>query len=440
MEDLVIRAGWLYSEGKLLKNQQVVVEDEKITYVGSNNGSEIPSGCEIKEYSKGLILPPFINSHTHISETLIRGICDDADLYEWLYDHVWKVEPNMTPNDAKIGAQLGAAEMLASGTVGFVDQYFYTNQIAEVVQEVGMKALLSPSIFGGEGNAESNNIDDAYRKNIEVLENWHKKDNRIFIGLGPHAPYTVSDELYLKIYDKASEYDTIIHTHLNETKREVKESMDQFGLSPIEKMDKIGVLDRIIAAHCVHVSDNDKDLLKSNNVSVLHCIQSNLKVAAGVANIPDYIERDINVCLGTDGNASNNNLEMLEEVRLTALIHKGLNNDPKLIKTQTALKLATENPAKLFPKGIFSGSLNVGDNADILVIDLDKLHTTPIINPVSNWVYSGNSQNVALTICNGKILYDEGNFTTLNIDQIMDQAQDSTNRMMSDSNYTPRGL
>ncbi len=439
MEDLVIRAGWMYSEGRLLKNQQIVIENGLITYTGPHNGSEIPTGSEIKDYSKGLVLPPFINSHTHISETLIRGICDDADLYEWLYDHVWKVEPNMTASDARVGAQLGVAEMLASGTIGFVDQYFYSNQIAEVVQETGMKALLSPSIFGGEGNAESNDIEDSYRKNVAVLEKWHKKDNRIFIGLGPHAPYTVSDELYLKIYDKASQYDTKIHTHLNETRREVKESMDQFGLSPIEKMDKIGVLDRIIAAHCVHVSENDKVLLKSNNVSVLHCIQSNLKVAAGVANIPDYIKRDINVCLGTDGNASNNNLEMLEEVRLTALIHKGLNNDPKLIKTQTALKLATENPTKLFPKGIISGGINVGDNADILVIDLDKLHTTPIINPLSNWVYSGNNQNVALTICNGKILYDEGNFTTLNIDQIMDQAQESTNRMMSDSNYTPRG-
>ena len=181
-------------------------------------------------------------------------------------------------------------------------------------------------------------------------------------------------------------------------------------------------------------------MLKSNNVSVLHCIQSNLKVAAGVANIPDYIERDINVCLGTDGNASNNNLEMLEEVRLTALIHKGLHYDPKLIKTETALKMATENPVKLFPDGILSGKIRVGDNADILVVDLDKVHTTPIINPVSNWVYSGNNQNVALTICNGKILYDEGQFTTLNIDQVMDQAQKSTNRMMDDANYTSRGL
>ena len=438
MEDLVIRARWLYTEGKMLKNQQVVVENGLITYTGSQNGSEIPTGAEIKDYKKGLIIPPFINAHTHISETLIRGICDDADLHEWLYDHVWKVEPKMKPNDAIIGAQLGAAEMIASGTIGFVDQYFYSDQIAQVVQDVGMKALLCPSIF--EGNPETNDIESSYRKNVEVLEKWHKKDNRIFIGLGPHAPYTVSDEYYLKIYDKAKEHNTKIHTHLNETQREVKESHQQFGLSPIEKMDKLGVLDHIIAAHCVHVSDNDKLLLKSNNVSVLHCIQSNLKVAAGVADIPDFLKRNINVCLGTDGNASNNNLEMLEEVRLTALIHKGLHYNPKLIRTETALKMATENSAKLFPEGIFSGKIRVSDNADILVVDLNKLHTTPVINPLSNWIYSGNNQNVALTISNGKILYDEGKFTTLNIDEIMDQAQQSTNRMMDDADYTSRTL
>ena len=265
-----------------------------------------------------------------------------------------------------------------------------------------------------------------YQQNLKVLNKWHKKDSQLFIGFGPHAPYSVPDEYYLKIHEQATKYDTKIHTHLNETTREVEESINSHGLSPIEKMNELGVLDKIIAAHCIHLSENDKALLHINNVSVLHCIQSNLKIGAGIAAIPDLINRNINVCLGTDGNASNNNLEMLEEVRLTAMIHKGIHYDPKLINTQTALKLATENPVKLFPQGVISGNLEVGSNADALLVDLNRIHTTPIINPLSNWVYSGNNQNIALTICNGKILYDEGMFTTLNIDDIMTKAQKST--------------
>ncbi|MHA2274444.1 MAG: amidohydrolase [Candidatus Kariarchaeaceae archaeon] len=438
MDDLVIQAGWSYSEGKLQKNRQIVIEDGLITYLGPQNSTEIATGVELRKFSKGLILPPFINSHTHISETLIRGICDDANLHEWLYDHVWKVEPQMKPEDAIIGAQLAVAEMLSSGTIGFVDQYFYADQIAEVVEQTGMKALLCPSIF--DGNPESQEIEKSYEKNLEVLNRWHKRDNRIFIGLGPHAPYSVSDEFYLKIYEQAQKFDTKIHTHLNETKREVKESIDQFGLSPIEKMDKLEVLDRIIAAHCVHLSERDLSLLSQNDVSVLHTIQSNLKIAAGIANVPNLLDHGINVCLGTDGNASNNNLEMLEEVRLTAMIHKGVNLDPKIIDTQTALKMATENPAKIFPDGVVSGKISEGLNADIRVVDLNRVHTTPVINPLSNWIYSGNNQNVALTISNGKILYDEGKFTTIDIDTVMESAQKSTDRMMSDANYTSQGL
>lgn len=438
MEDLVLFGGWSYSKGKIIKNPQIVVEAGKITYHGPRNGSETPSGFEKRTYDKGLILPPFINSHTHISETLIRGICDDADLHEWLYDHVWKVEPKMNSQDAKIGAQLAAAEMLASGTIGFVDQYFYADQIAEMVHETGMKALLSPSIF--EGNPETLEIEKSYQQNLHVIDKWHKKDSRIFVGFGPHAPYSVTDDYYQKIYEQATKYDTKIHTHLNETEKEVRESMNLHGLTPIEKMNKLGVLDRIIAAHCIHLSENDKSLLQTNKVSILHCIQSNLKIGAGIAEIPNLIDRGINICLGTDGNASNNNLEMLEEVRLTALIHKGINQDPKIINTQTALKLATENPSHLFPEGVISGNLEVGSNADLLLVDLNKIHTTPIINPLSNWIYSGNNQNIALTICNGRILYDEGKFTTLDIEQIMSKAQESTNRMMVDANYNSRGM
>ena len=341
----------------------------------------------------------------------------------------------MKAKDATIGAQLATAEMISSGTIGFVDQYFFADEIAEVVYQSGMKALINPSIFDGKPMGFHFSLESSYRKNLEVINKWHRKDDRVFVGFGPHAPYSVPDDYYQKIYEQAEKYDTKIHTHLNETKQEVDESKKAHGKSPIQKMQDLGVLDRIVAAHCIHLDENDKQLLVQHHIPVLHNIQSNLKIGAGIANIPDYISRGIIVCLGTDGNASNNNLDMLEEVRLTALIHKGLHGNPKLIPARTALKMGTENASSIFPPGIYSGKLLKGEPADLLVVDLDRINTTPIINPLSNWVYSANSSNVALTMSNGKILYSDNKFQTLNVERIKEQAQKSIERMMIESDY-----
>lgn len=434
MNDTTIQSKWIYTDnGKLIEDGQIVVENGKIVYLGPEKSSEVPQGSEIRKYPKGMIVPPFINSHTHLPETLIRGIVDDVDFHEWLYDHVWKVEPKMKAGDAKIGALLGIAEMVASGTIGFIDQYFYSDEIAEAVFETGIKAFLFPSIF--DGNPETGNINDAFKRNIVILQKWHKKDNRILVGFGPHAPYSLTTEEYEMIYESAEKHNTLIHTHLNETKREVKESIDKHGLSPIELMDKIGVLDRIIAAHCTNVSENDMQLLLSHKTSVLHCIQSNLKIAVGIGPIPEMVKRGINVCLGTDGSASNNNLDMLEELRLTALIHKGVHYDPRLMDKNTVIQMGTKNASKVFGQNVYSGELGVGNNADLVVIDLDHVNTTPVIDPISNWIYASDARNVKLTMSNGNIVYDNGNFPTMDISSIVENAQKSIDRMIQESNY-----
>ncbi|MHA2250647.1 MAG: amidohydrolase [Candidatus Kariarchaeaceae archaeon] len=438
MTELSIQAKWLYRpDGKIIQDAHVVIEDKKIVYAGKIDQKQIPNGTDRIDIPKGFIVPPFINAHTHLPETLIRGICDDKDLNEWLWNNVWQLEPKMEHSDARVAAQLGIAEMISSGTIGFIDQFYFSDQIAEVVKETGVKALLCPSIFDRSKWNVSKNIEEAFHENMRVIKKWHKNDNRIFVGFGPHAPYTVSDELYLRIHEEAVRYDTKIHTHLNETRGEVKESLAKFNLTPIEKMEKIGVLDRIIAAHCIHLSDNDKRLLQKYPVPVLHCIQSNLKIAAGIAEIPELLKLEIPVCLGTDGSASNNNLEMLEEVRLTALIHKGVHNDPTLVDAETALKLGTSNASVLFPKNVFTGRIESNNPADLLVVDLDRVNTTPIIHPLSNWVFSGNTSNVALSISNGKILFDRGKFTTIDIEKVKDNAQNSTNSMIERAENDP---
>ncbi len=436
MHELSITAKWLYRpDGKIISDAHVVIEGKKIIHVGKYKSDLISTGLEKFDFPKGLIVPPFINSHTHLPETLIRGICDDRELNEWLFDHVWQLEPKMLPKDAKIASQLGLAEMISSGTIGFVDQFYFSDQIAEAVKEIGLKALICPSIFDRSKWLDSKSIEESFEDNLKVFEKWHGFDNRIFVGFGPHAPYTVSDDMFIRIYEKAEEFDTKIHTHLNESKWEITDSMDKFGISPIEKMEKIGVLDRIIAAHCIHLNDNDKYLLQKYKIPVLHCIQSNLKTAAGVAKIPELLNLDIPICLGTDGNASNNNLEMLEEVRLTALIHKGLHHDPTLIDARTSMRMATSNASVLFPNGVYTGKLEENSPADLLVVDLNQINTIPVIRPLSNWIFSGGNNNIALTMCNGKILYDQGKFTTLDVERIKDDAQKSTNDMIRRANY-----
>ncbi len=430
-----IKAKWMIDKNfNTLKDQHIIIEDTKISYIGNYNSSEIPQGSEHIEYTKGLVVPPFINAHTHIPETLIRGLIDDVSLQEWLYEHVWRVEPMMKPNDARIGTQLGIAEMFSTGTIGFNDQYFFADEIAKVVIESGAKATLGPSIF--DQGLEFDTAEEALSNNIALIKKWHGRENRIFIGFGPHAPYTVQEDMLLRIYEEAERYDTFIHTHLHETRKEVDQAIDKNGMTAITRLNSIGIMNRVRAAHCVHVDTRDRQILLDNNVTILHNPQSNLKIGSGIAPIPEYLDFGLNVTIGTDGNASNNNLDMLEEVRLTAMIHKGLNLNPKLIDAKTALKLATQNASSLFPDGVYSGKLEVGQPADLIVIDQNRINMTPVINPLSNWIFSSTSDNVVLTMSNGKLVYQDNELLTLDRDKIMDSAQRSTDRMMQDADYT----
>ncbi len=430
--DLVIDAKWLYypKKEKLVSDGRLIVENTEIIYSGPKRKSnQSTTGYEKLVIPKGIIVPGFINSHTHIPMTLFRGYSDDKILQEWLRI-IWTIEPNMKPEDAYWGTKLGIAEMLACGTVGFNDQYFFSDKVAEATVETGIKAALAPSIFW-DGNPESNDMKEAFDFAVSTYKKWNGKNDKIFINLGPHAPYTVDQDWFTIIADKAVELNTGIHTHFNETQYEVEESLKTRGMRPIEYLESIGVLESITAAaHCIFTSNKEKELLKKYNISVLHCPKSNLKIGAGIAEIPEYLRKGINVCLGTDGQASNNKLDMIEELAFEVLLHKGINNDPTLISAQEAFQLATCNGSQLFPKGIYAGTLETGTKADITVIDLDSIHTSPIINPISHLTYSIGRENVKMTIVDGQILYKDGEFSTLNIEEIKDQAQKTSDRLV----------
>ncbi len=433
--EYLLQSRWMISpDFKVTRNPSIVIEDEVIVEVTKNDSTPSTRGHERKSFEKGLLCPAFVNAHTHLPETLLRGLCDDKSLHEWLFDYIWRVEPQMTNQDAKIGALLGCAELIASGCAGFIDQYFYAGEIAEAVFETGMKGYLFPSIFGEETvqyNPESSTVKESFERAKEVHAAWNEKENRIFVGFGPHAPFTVSEEWLSRIAATAASLGTKLHIHLNETQREVKEAKEQWGMTPIEKVADMRILEHCLAAHCIHVTDKEIALLRDIKVPILHCPQSNLKVAAGIAPIPKYLAAGAGelICLGTDGQASNNNLDILEEVMLTAVLHKGLHNDPTSVTAAEALQMATRNPAQVFPKDSFCRGIKPGEKADLMVFDLNKAHLTPVLDPLSNLVYSAHGSDVQLTMSNGRILYENGQFQTLDIDKVLQSASASTREM-----------
>jgi len=433
-ETQVIRAGWIYpNSGNIIRDGMIKWSGKKIEYIGEFDKSEVPRGATIYHYPKAIVTPPFINSHTHIPETLIRGIADDFPLETWLYEHIWKVEPQMTSEDAKIGTQLGIAEMISTGTIGIVDQFYYAQDIAEVVAESGTKAFLSPSIFSD--NPETGTPEAAFKLAKSVYDKWHGYDERISIGFGPHALYSVDHDFFVEIANEARDRDTMIHTHVAETKYEVEQSKQNWGMSPVKKLDELGVLDTIIAAHCVHLDDEDIQLLNRHDTTILHNIQSNLKLGSGIAPIPEYLKHGLNVVLGTDGSASNNNLDMLEEIRLTALLHKGLQHNATTIPMTTALKMATSNNNAIL-SNMYQGKLEVDQPCDLAVFDLDNFAATPIIDPLSNLIYSLPSNACTMTVSNGRILYKDQQFLTLNIGDIKEKTQAITDRMITEADYS----
>ena len=442
MSNYIIKAKYaLKNNFDIIKDAEIEITNKIITYLGKERSGRKEEFTYLS-FPYGLVMPAFVNGHTHLPETLIRGLCDDEDLHTWLFDHVWQVEPSMTAEQAKVGALLGIAEMIRSGTVAFIDQYFYAHQIAEAVAESGVKAFLAPSIF--EGNAETKTIERAFQQNKKVFDTWHGHDNRIFIGFGPHANYSVPEEAFKEIIAETKQRKTKIHTHVSETQKEVKEAKENYNLTPVAYLDKLGALEHVLAAHCIHLEEHDVALLHNNNVSILSNPQSNLKIGAGIAPIPYYLEKELNIILGTDGSASNNNLDIMEEARLLSLLHKGLHNDPKLLPVKQIIPLFTSNASKEFPNNSYAGILGEGKPADLVVYNMNSVNNTPIIHPLSNMFFSSNATDIVLTMADGKILYEKidekESFKTINIEEVKKKAQQAIEEMMSKADYTANSI
>ncbi len=359
----------------------------------------------------GLILPGLINAHTHAAMVLFRGLADDLPLKTWLEDHIFPAEARLTPELVRLGTELACAEMIRCGTTGLVDMYLFEDTVASVIDRVGLRAWLGEGIFDFPSPAFSSG-EEALRETERMMEKW-RGHPRITITVDPHTPYTCRPELLRRSLEVAEANDALIVIHVAETEWEVEEAMMHHGCSPVRYLDRLSLLgERLLAIHCVNLTEDDISLLAQRKARVVHCPESNLKLGSGIAPVPQLLDAGIIVALGTDGAASNNDLDLLSEMDTAAKLAKGLKRDPTLISASDALSMATTWAARALHREDL-GCLRGGARADLVVVDLDQVHLRPCYNPVSLLVYAARSGDVQDVMVAGSMLMEDRRLTTI---------------------------
>ena len=413
---------------EIIKSCDVLVKDDIIKAIGSIAPNDIEGATVIAGKGK-LLMPGLINGHCHVPMTILRNYADDLDLQTWLFEHIFPVEAKLVGDDVYWGSLLGIMEMLKTGTTCFIDMYDHIEDIAKAVDNSGIRAHLSRGMTNlDEGPDFQSN--PALLENIEFIKKWNgAASGRITGAFAPHAIYTCSSNFIKAIKKEAEKLGAPIHVHLDETRGEHEDCLKNHGRTPTKYLYDLGLFEqKTIAAHCVWLTDEDLEILKENNVTMVHNPTSNLKLASGIAPVPKAIEKGVNVILGTDGASSNNNLNLIEEINLAALIHKGVNQNPLLVSAKDCLKMATVNGAKALDRNDI-GVIKEGAKADLVLIDLDKSHLLPMHNIVSALAYSVQGSDVCLTMVDGKILYENGEFKTIDKEQVKFNIEKSFKRL-----------
>ena len=357
-----------------------------------------------------LITPGLINAHTHLAMVLLRGYADDLPLERWLKEEIWPLEAKLTSDDIYWGSLLGIAEMIRSGTTCFADMYFRMESVARAVEESGMRALLAYGMIAPEPGER---VERELKITQDFIERFHgTAQGRIRAAISPHAPYTCHPSLWERAVALASEYSLLIHTHLAETKDEVQNAITHWQKTPVEYLQSLGVFEApILAAHCVHVTDRDIQVLRDHDVRVVHNPTSNLKLASGFAPIERFLDEGMTVAIGTDGASSNNNLDVLEEIRLAAFLQKGILGEATALPALEALRLATQGGGCALAWEEL-GTIDVGKRADLVILDTDRPHWIPNYDPVSNLVYAAQAADVKTVIIDGKIVMEDREIKT----------------------------
>ena len=431
----------------LLTNAAVLTMDEQFTQHAPGAiaiaGDTIAAvGPDLREYSARetfdcegrVVMPGLVNAHTHVPMSLLRGLADDLRLDVWLMGYMMPVEREfVSPEFVRLGTQLGCAEMIRSGVTCFADMYYFEEAVAQAAAEAGMRALCGQTVLRFPA-PDARSFEEGLARAREFIEHW-KGHPLIVPAPAPHAPYTCTAEILRACAELATEFDVPLHIHLSETLLEVEESRRDHGMPGVPWIRKQGLFDaRVLAAHCVHVDEGEIRSLKNFQAGVAHNPTSNLKLAAGVAPVAKMLELGVNVGIGTDGAASNNDLDMFEETRLAALLAKGINGDPTAVPARTALAMATRLGAAALHMSHLTGSLEPGKRADLIVLDVDRLHSVPAFHRDPNGiyarvVYASKSTDVKDVMCNGRWLMRNRALLTLDEDELAREARGRAGRI-----------
>jgi 5-methylthioadenosine/S-adenosylhomocysteine deaminase len=415
--DTLINARWVIPvepDGQTLDHHSIAVHGGKIVaLLPTKNAAGQYRAAETIDLPNHALIPGLINAHTHAAMSLFRGLADDLPLMDWLNHHIWPAEAKWVGEAfVRDGTELAIAEMLKSGTTCFSDMYFFPEVTARACMDAGMRACIG-LIMIDFPSAWARNAEEYLHKGLKLHDELRNSD-LVTTAFAPHAPYTVSDGPLEKIRMYADELDIPIHMHVHETAHEVEGGLAQYKKRPLARLAGLGLLGpRLLAVHMTQLQPNEIESLAKANVSVIHCPESNLKLASGFCPVPALLKAGVNVALGTDGAASNNNLDMLEEMRIAALLAKGASGDATAVPAHTALRMATLNGARALGIETRTGTLTAGKAADIAAIDLADIASQPVYDPVSQIVYTATRDQVTDVWVSGKRLLENRRLTTL---------------------------
>jgi 5-methylthioadenosine/S-adenosylhomocysteine deaminase len=427
---------------RTIREGSIAIEEKTIVDVGKTRDlkSKYGRGYEKIDAKGRVVIPGLINTHQHAAMSLLRGYADDLPLQEWLEKCIWPIEKHMTAHDIYVGALLTAIESIMGGTTTVNTMYHYTPEEneAKAFTGAGLRGIVGHVCFSWRKNEDKKALED-------LAKNWHQKaDGLIHVSVDPHAPYTVDPEYMKELKEISDELNEkygsenapiIWHTHVAETADEPEKIRRAFNVQAengvIEYLDSLGVLnERVIAAHCVAVTDKDMQIMKHTNTKASHNPISNLKLASGISPVPEMLRKGITVSLGTDSPCSNNTADMFGVMKAAALLHKGINRNPTLLPSEQVLEMATIEGAKALSWEKEIGSIEVGKRADLVIVDLNKPHLFPLYNEASHLVYAAKSSDVETVIINGRILMESGKLTHLNVANVIGMVEKAKNSLL----------
>ena len=430
--DLIIKNGTILtmdSKNSILENGFLAIRGDSISHIGTGDMPSIKAD-KIIDAKGGLVLPGLVNGHTHAAMTLFRGLADDLPLMQWLENYIFPAERNMDAEFVYTGTQLALAEMILSGTTTFCDMYLFEEEVAKAAKKAGVRCLAGEVLYDFP-SPNYGSVENGLEYTESLIQKW-RDDPIVSIAVEPHSLFTCSPELLIASNELALKHRVPLIIHVAETLNEVSEIKRKYAKTPIEHLDSLGLLGaHLIADHCVHLGQSEITKMAECDVKVVHNPESNMKLASGIAPIPELIKQGVTVGLGTDGCASNNNLDLFSEMDTAAKLHKVHAMDPTVVDAATVLRMATIEGARALGLQDITGSLEIGKKADVIVIDTHKPHLTPMYNATSHLVYAASGNDVIHSVINGKLVMEDRKLLTLDLDEIIAHSREKSDQVKS---------